>query len=85
MEHKDLSFTTPAGEKVYGSSRPPEDIKEKLRQQQEMESQLARELSQGLELAKRKETRSKMGKVLEMPSQKKTITETEKEAGKKAA
>lgn len=87
MEHKDLSFTTPEGEKVYGSSRPPEDIKEKLRQQQEREFQLAKELSQGLGSDKSEKAKNKMGgkkdNIIEMPPRKKDVVE--KKVGEKIA
>ena len=86
MEHKDLSFTTPKEEKVYGSPRPPEDIKEKLRQQQERDFQLSRELSQGLNQEKGGGTEGKRGdkkdNIIEMPRKK---IAAEKETGKKAA
>lgn len=82
-----MIFTTPEGEKVYGSSRPPEDIKEKLRQQQEREFQLARELSQGLRPGKGEGTESKRGgkkdNIIEMPSRKKNVVG--KEVGEKVA
>ena len=52
MKREDLSFTTPKGEKVYGSPRPPEDIEKRVRQQQERDFQLTKELSRGLKLKK---------------------------------